>query len=390
MQQQLQKHGFAKADVDKADASVVTLADNVPTLKVKATVDGASPSDAQDKKFQTALQATVAAATGLAPTDVVIVGTVAVPCGQDDDAIAPAPPQAALPLLLFNHQRRKAYTHGCGGVVVEYLVHDTARTDTDLLKRIVESKTVAANVETALTDAGYKGVAVGDAEAVVVDVVAPTPAPSSPIYCPEYRLRYGADDPKYLALCAPTAAPTPAPKVAVTVALKGATEKKCNVGKAAGGAVANALGVNAADVTVVASSADEVTLLVDAENYGLDAQDVEKELKKAEGGVEDGMAAAGCGKSVKVVDVDADVAVVGPPTKKPTAKPTRKPTHKPTHKPTAKPTRKPTHKPSHKPTHKPSHKPTHKPSHKPSHKPTAKPQEVHHHTDDEPAPLPIW
>jgi len=98
--------------------------------------------------------------------------------------------------------------------------------------------------------------------------------------------------------------------------------------------------------------------------------------------VEDGMAAAGCGKSVKVVDVDADVAVVGQPTKKPTAKPTRKPTHKPTHKPS--------HKPTHKPSHKPTHKPSHKPTHKPSHKPTAKPQEVHHHTDDEPAPLPIW
>jgi len=125
VQQQLQKHVLAKADVDKADASVVTLADAH---------------------------------------------------GQG------------------HHRRRVA-------------VHDAARTGTNLLKRMVASKT------------GVQRVAVGEVEAVVVDVVAPTPAPSSPIDCPEYRLRYGADDPKYLALCA---------------ALRGATETKCNVGKAAG------------------------------------------------------------------------------------------------------------------------------------------------------------
>ena len=387
LEKQLKKHGFSKADVAKADATVITYAEDVPALKVKATLDGASPADAQEDAFQAAMKETVAEATGLAAGDIDVVGVVALPCGTDDE-VAPAP-QAALPLLLFNHQRRAttttSYIHGCGGVEVQYVVHDTARNDPDLLLQIIESKTLAANLQAALTDAGYKGVAVAQVAQVVAS---PTPAPS--VYCPEYLLRRGKDDPMYQALCAPTAAPTPAPQVAVTVAVKGLS-KKCSVGDATGGAVASALGLNPDDVAVVKTSSsgsgDKVTLLINAAGYGLSTHAVKKELAKADTAFENAMAQRGCGDDVKLVSVSAETE---DGTGVPTPAPTRKngPTNAPTEAPA---TRKPSGKPSSKPTHKPTGKPSHKPTRKPSHKPTDKPQEVHHHRDDdEPAPLPVW
>ena len=70
IEKDLQQEGYKKVDVDKADAEVTTVVENVPTLRSRQVITGVSIEQASDEAFQTAIQDAVAKATGMTSEDV--------------------------------------------------------------------------------------------------------------------------------------------------------------------------------------------------------------------------------------------------------------------------------------------------------------------------------
>ena len=85
-------------DVDKADAEVTTVVENVPTLRSRQVITGVSIEQASDKAFQTAIQDAVAKATGMTSEDVqVTTHTATLP-----PPTHPSPTQTAVTLISAN------------------------------------------------------------------------------------------------------------------------------------------------------------------------------------------------------------------------------------------------------------------------------------------------